>query len=64
MDFSAYKDIYVFAEQRDGVIQPVALELIGKAKELAQVTNEQVVAILAGYQIADKAQTLVAYGAD
>ena len=64
MDFSAYKDIYVFAEQRDGEIQSVALELIGKAKELAQVTGEKVVAILAGYQIADKAQTLVAYGAD
>ena len=64
MDFSEYKDIYVFAEQRDGEIQPVALELIGKAKELAQVTDEKVVAILAGYQIADKAQTLVAYGAD
>ena len=64
MDFSEYKDIYVFAEQRDGEIQPVALELIGKAKELSCVTNEKVVAILAGFQIADKAQTLVAYGAD
>ena len=64
MDFSEYKDIYVFAEQRDGEIQPVALELIGKAKELSCVTGEKVVAILAGSQIADKAQTLIAYGAD
>jgi len=64
MDFSEYKDIYVFAEQRDGEIQPVALELVSKAKELSKTTNEQVVAILAGYQIADKAQTLVEYGAD
>ena len=24
-----YKNVYVFAEQRGGVIQPVALELIG-----------------------------------
>ena len=64
MDFSDYKDIYVFAEQRDGEIQPVALELIGKAKELSKVTDEKVVAILAGCGIADKAQTLVAYGAD
>ena len=64
MDFSEYKDIYVFAEQRDGEIQPVALELIGKAKELAQVTGEKVVAILAGCGITEKAQTLVAYGAD
>ena len=64
MDFSEYKDIYVFAEQRDGEIQSVALELIGKAKELAQVTDEKVVAILAGCGIAEKANTLVAYGAD
>ena len=64
MDFSEYKDIYVFAEQRDGEIQSVALELIGKARDLAKVTDEKVVAILAGCGIADKAQTLVAYGAD
>ena len=64
MDFSEYKDIYVFAEQRDGEIQSVALELIGKAKELAQVTGEKVVAILAGCGITEKAQTLIAYGAD
>ena len=64
MDFSEYKDIYVFAEQRDGEIQSVALELIGKARDLAKVTDEKVVAILAGCGIADKAQTLVAYSAD
>ena len=64
MDFSAYKDIYVFAEQRDGEIQPVALELIGKARELAQVTGEKVVAILAGSDIVKNARTLIHYGAD
>lgn len=64
MDFSEYKDIYVFAEQRDGKIQSVALELIGKARELSTVTNEKVVAILAGYKIAAEAKTLIEYGAD
>ena len=29
MDFKDYKGILVFAEQRDGVIQNVGLELIG-----------------------------------
>ena len=58
------KNVYVFAEQREGVIQPVALELIGKARDLADVLGEKVVAILAGYQIADKANELIAYGAD
>ena len=30
------KDVFVFAEQRDGNIQKVAIELIGKAAELAK----------------------------
>lgn len=64
MDFSEYKDIYVFAEQRDGQIQSVALELIGKARELSTVTNEKVVAILAGHKITSQAKTLIEYGAD
>lgn len=29
MDKSQYKDVYVFVEQREGVIQPVAFELLG-----------------------------------
>ncbi|MFA6949532.1 MAG: electron transfer flavoprotein subunit alpha/FixB family protein [Lentimicrobiaceae bacterium] len=64
MDKSEYKDIYVFAEQRGGVIQGVATELLGKARDLADATGQKVVAILAGYQIADKAAELIAYGAD
>ena len=59
-----HKDIYVFAEQRNGVIQNVALELLGKAKELAKQLNENVVALLLGHNVADKAQELIAYGAD
>ncbi len=59
-----YKDIYVFAEQRDGVIQSVAFELLGKARDLATVLNEQVVAVLLGSDITDKAMELIAFGAD
>ena len=29
-DLSAYKDVWVFAEQRAGVITPVVFELLGK----------------------------------
>ncbi len=64
MNKADYKNVYVFAEQRDGEIQPVALELLGKARELADGYGEKLVAILAGYKIAAKAQTLIAYGAD
>ncbi len=64
MNLQDYKDVYVFAEQRDGKIQNVALELLGKARELADANNEKVVAILLGKNIKGEAQTLVAHGAD
>ena len=64
MDKSQYKDVYVFVEQREGVIQPVAFELLGKARELADQLSQNVVAILAGYGIAEKAPELIAYGPD
>lgn len=53
-----YKNVYVFAEQRGGVIQPVALELIGKARDLAEALGEKVVAILAGYNVEGLIPTL------
>ncbi|MBQ0024511.1 MAG: electron transfer flavoprotein subunit alpha/FixB family protein [Bacteroidales bacterium] len=64
MDKSQYKDVYVFAEQRDGAIQPVALELVSKARALADSLGEKVVAILAGSGISRNAGTLVSFGAD
>lgn len=64
MDKSQYKGVYVFVEQRDGQIQHVSLELIGKARDLAQALNQKVFAILAGSSITNKATDLIAYGAD
>ena len=64
MDKSVYKNVFVFIEQRDGNIQPVALELLGKAKQLAETLNEKVVALFLGYQISSQNQMLIEYGAD
>ena len=64
MEKTDYKNVFVFAEQRDGVIQSVALELLGKAHELAGVLNEKVVAVLPGHNITKHAQMLIEYGAD
>lgn len=64
MNKSNYKHVFVFAEQRDGQIQPVALELLGKARDLADVLGEKVVAAFLGSNITDKAKDLIAYGAD
>ena len=58
------KNVYVFAEQRDGVIQKVAYELIGKAKELAADLEQEVVAVVLGNGIQAAAAELFKYGAD
>ena len=50
------KDLYVIAEQRDGVIAKVTLELLGEATKLAADLGEKVVGVLMGDQIKDKAQ--------
>ena len=49
MDKAQYKNVYVFVEQREGVIQNVGLELLGKARELADALNEKVYAMLLGH---------------
>ena len=64
MDIKDYKNVYVFAEQRDGAIQSVAYELLGKARDLADALGEKVVAMLLGYQIKDQASKLLEMGAD
>ena len=64
MDLTSYKDVYVFVEQREGMIQGVALELIGKARDLADSLNEKVVAVFTGHNIRNQAQELISYGAD
>lgn len=64
MNKADYKHVYVFIEQREGKVQPVALELLGKARDLADVLGEKVVAIFPGYQISESANDLIAYGAD
>ena len=61
MDKAQYKNVYVFVEQREGVIQNVGLELLGKAREL---DNEKVYAMLLGHDLTTQAQECIAYGAD
>ncbi len=64
MEKKDYKNVFVFAEQREGVIQSVAFELLGKARNLADDLGQKVVALLLGCGIKDQAQTLIEYGAD
>jgi electron transfer flavoprotein alpha subunit len=63
-DLSAYKDVWVFAEQDDGQIQSVTHELLGEGRKLADSLGMKLCAVLLGSGIGGKAQELVHRGAD
>ena len=66
VDLSAYKNIWVFAEQRDGKLMSVALELIGEGHRLSREISDEtkVYAVLVGDGIANLADECYEYGAD
>ncbi|MFH1743066.1 MAG: electron transfer flavoprotein subunit alpha/FixB family protein [bacterium] len=57
-------EVWVFAEQEDGELNTVALELIGKARSLADELGVQVGAVLLGHECSGLADSLAAHGAD
>jgi electron transfer flavoprotein alpha subunit len=63
-DFSDRKGVWVFAEQRDGILAPVTLELLGKAQELAGELGQEVSAALLGSAIEGLSENLIKHGAD
>jgi len=66
VDLSAYKHVWVFAEQRKGKLMNVALELIGEGKRLAKEISDDTdtCAVLVGNNIDHLAAECFAYGAD
>ncbi len=59
-----YSGIWIFAEQQDGKVLDVALELLGKARELCAQRGCTLTAVLLGEGIESEAEKLIAYGAD
>ena len=64
MNIAEYKGVFVFAQQVDNELSGIALELIGKGKDLAKDLNTEVTAVLVGYEVKGLADELAAYGAD
>ena len=54
----------MFAQQVDNEISGIALELLGKGKELAAKLETEVTAVLIGYNVKNLADKLAEYGAD
>jgi len=63
-DFSDWKGVWVFAEQREGILSRASLELLGKAQSLARDLGQEVSAVLLGHQVSGLAKTLFEYGAN
>ena len=65
MALEDYKGVFIFAQQVDNKISPIALELLGKANDLAKdLDDKTVTAVLIGSGVKDLADELAAYGAD
>jgi len=63
-DLSAFKGVWVFAEQNKGNISSVALELLGEGRKLADKRKTKLSAVFIGHGIRNKTQELIAHGAD
>ncbi len=63
-DINQYKDIWVFAEQRQGKLTPVVIELLGEGKKLADVKGIKLNAILLGKDVDHITTELIAHGAE
>ena len=63
-DLSAHRGVWVFAEQQNGRLNRAALELLGRARVLADEQGQEVSAVLVGHQLKHLASDLVAGGAD
>ena len=64
MNLAEYKGVYVFAQQVDNEVSGIALELIGKGKDLAKDLDTDVTAVLIGSDVKGLVDVLAEYGAD
>jgi electron transfer flavoprotein alpha subunit/NAD-dependent dihydropyrimidine dehydrogenase PreA subunit len=62
-DFSDYQGVWVFAEQRDGVVSRVTFELLGLGQRLAAELDQELSAVLLGYEVGHLTEELTDFGA-
>ncbi|MFH0728519.1 MAG: FAD-binding protein [Pseudomonadota bacterium] len=63
-DFSHHQGVWVYAEQRDGVLTKVTFELLGIARDLAEKREQTVSAVLLGDGVSHLTDALFDHGAD
>lgn len=63
VDLSEYKGVWVFVEQRDGILNKGSLELLSCGRELGKKLGEELCCILLGEDVSHLVKELSVYGA-
>ena len=63
-DIGAFKNVWVFCEQRQGVMMPTSFELISEGRKLADELGAELCGLLLGDNVDGLAKELGGYGAD
>ncbi|QAA31150.1 electron transfer flavoprotein subunit alpha/FixB family protein [Clostridium manihotivorum] len=64
MNIADYKGVWVFAEQRNGELQKVSLELLGEGRRIADKLGVKLTALLIGNNVKGLSEKLGVHGAD
>jgi electron transfer flavoprotein alpha subunit len=64
MNIADYKGVWVFAEQRNGELQKVSLELLGEGRKIADKLGVKLTALLIGNNVKGLSEKLGVHGAD
>ena len=63
-EMTGKRNVWVFIEQEEGEIATASLELLSKARELADELDGCVYALLFGYDVADLSEKIIHHGTD
>ncbi|MGL5050150.1 MAG: electron transfer flavoprotein subunit alpha/FixB family protein [Cetobacterium sp.] len=61
MNLQEYKGVWIIGEQRDSIIQPVTLELLGEGRKLATKINEDLNLVICGDNLESELEKLSEY---
>lgn len=64
MNLADFSGVWVFAEQREGVLQKVSLEILGEGRKIADKLGVNLTALLLGHDVKNLANDLGKHGAD
>ncbi|MGI6621545.1 MAG: FAD-binding protein [Acetivibrionales bacterium] len=64
IDVHSWHGVWVFAEQRDGKLMNIALEILGEGRKLTAEIGTELCAVLCGDDVEHLVPEIIAYGAD